>query len=180
MDGLRIELRRIIAEDRKANNYESWRNRNIAASFHILEMTALHIAQKTSQFLNNFRNHSSKVGAGSVNIEEAVTGSHLANNIVQKEVPDVVNLSLESSGTTLMAILDKTTEQICADIPTHFRILHLENIVRDDLCSRFRKAQEHIRQKLLRISKAELLYQVPHKERAHITRMRWNILSLHV
>ena len=43
------------------------------------------------------------------------------------------------------SIFGKTPEEICAEIPESFRILHVESVMRSDLTSRFNKAQVRIK-----------------------------------
>lgn len=46
------------------------------------------------------------------------------------------------------SILGKTPEEVCANIPETYRILHIESVVRSDLASRFFQRQEKIRKDL--------------------------------
>lgn len=45
-------------------------------------------------------------------------------------------------------VLSKTPEQVCAQIPEQFRILHIESVVRSDLLARFLRCQSKIRKDL--------------------------------
>lgn len=63
------------------------------------------------------------------------------------------------------SILSKTPEEICAQIPGYFRILHIETVIRNDLYSDFRVRQESIRNELLEKSVNVLKRSVSHKTR---------------
>lgn len=57
MDALRIDIRRILEKDITSNNYEKWKERENEDAFGVFgfEMTALHIARKTTEHLEAYR-----------------------------------------------------------------------------------------------------------------------------
>lgn len=57
MDAMRIDCRKIIIQESSKNNLKEWNDRELGDNFGVFnfEMTALHIAQKSKEHLNKYR-----------------------------------------------------------------------------------------------------------------------------
>ena len=152
VDKLRSALYKILLDDGDTNNFESWANRGLVNNFGCFEfeMTALHIAAKTAEHLADYRN--------SQKATKASEESDKLNTDLSMAAQYSAALNLQDNGTSLSTIqqhnrvsslLGKTPEEICAGVPEHFRILHIECVVRGDLYKDFLRQQTNIRERLL-------------------------------
>lgn len=78
-------------------------------------------------------------------------------------VDNPVGVDLTSVTDTAHYILGKTPEQICANIPSNFRILHIESVLRNDLTERFFTCRAKMRQLLRERPQSELARNIPHE-----------------
>ena len=153
VDDLRVALRQIASRDSEINTLDSWKDR--AASDYgrfDFAMTSLHLASKTAEYLKSFRaNHPSLQGRS--------TGEQ-----TKKPSDRKCGFSLKdfTGDVTVNSILGSTPEEICAGLPRGFRVLHVENVLRNELVRRFYARQEVIREYLCEFSVRDLIsYMLP-------------------
>ena len=74
------------------------------------------------------------------------------------------------SGTvdSILEILGKTPEEICALVPSEFKVLHIEKVVRRDLTRDFNSQTHQIRAQLSSFSSAHLRKTIPIKQRSRL------------
>lgn len=149
-DALRVELRKIRSDETAANNNQRWREREEGEAFES-EMTALHLVQKTIDFLNSFR----KLDGS----EEPLIKEKCKNDIIPFSGIDLKTLNINA---VALELLGKTPEQICEMIPEGFRVLHVETVIRNDSYSDFLKCKARIRQRLFDNFSDEELRKIAH------------------
>ena len=138
IDELRVALRQISLTDSKFNTLDVWKDRasNPYGRFDFA-MTSLHLAAKTAEYLETLRaNLPSSQGRTHAH-SESPSGRELG-----------LSLKAFTGDITVNSILGSTPEEICADLPTEFRVLHVENVLRNDLVRRFYDRQHVIREEL--------------------------------
>ena len=70
-------------------------------------------------------------------------------NILLDRTLDMKGVDLDSVQGAATELLGKTPAQICTDILPDWRILHCENVLRQDLLNKFRHFQQSLREKLM-------------------------------
>lgn len=70
-------------------------------------------------------------------------------------------LDLSSVKDTAFHLLRKTPEQLCADIPNAFRVIHVESVLRPDLTKAFLSYQSQLEQRMLDESNSSLRKRLP-------------------
>lgn len=158
VDKLKSALYEILQNDGKANNLEKWANRGHLNNFGCFEfeMTVLHIAAKTAEHLADYRNSQQATKAsrefGNLNTSYGVASDDQGNRI---------DLSTIQGHGSVTSLLGKTPEEICAEVPEHFRILHIESVIRGDLYSDFLYQKGAIRKQLLQRPLSNLMESAP-------------------
>lgn len=111
VDRLRVALRHSTQIDNGANSIEKWTDRGMLRKCEPFEfeMAVLHIARKTKEFLTQYRRDLEKHEDDT----EENTG---------------IDLSTIQGHVSINSLLGRTPEQICAGVPEHFRILHIESV----------------------------------------------------
>ena len=144
VDDLRVALRQVALADSKANRLEAWNARWEANTYGLFNfaMTSLHLASRTAAHLAAFRKDPKYLQKASDSAEEQIS-SYEDPGLDLKSIREDVSIK---------SILGKTPEEICADLPEYFRILHIESVIRNDLTKRFFAWQESIRDQLQDLS----------------------------
>lgn len=159
VDKLRSALYKISLDDGDTNNFESWANRGLLNNFGCFEfeMTALHIAAKTAEHLADYRN-SQKATAALEESDKLNTGLSVAArySAASNLQDNGTGLSTTQRNDRVSSLLGKTPEEICAGVPEHFRILHIESVVRGNLFKDFQRQRTKIRERLLNIPLSHL------------------------
>lgn len=154
IDGLREELRQIVFDDEKPSLAEEWRNRAECDNLESADfpMTALHLITATISRLKDFR-ADEKYWRNSKGLP-----------------PSLIKTLDHDSGTldSILEILDKTPEQICALVPPEFKVLHIEKVIRRDLTRDFNSQTHQIRAQLSSFSSAHLRKNIPIKQRSRL------------
>ncbi|KAI1768792.1 ADP-ribosylation [Hypoxylon sp. FL1150] len=147
VDDLRGELRRIVEASTANNNISRWRKREEECDFGIFEptMVVLELAKETKVRLELWR------------LKTA------SDDPVEQEVPFQKKPlgSLLTSSDIAYHYLQQTPQEICARIPSCYRILHVEEILRNELARKFHNKQEKMRTELSMESHAALRASVP-------------------
>ncbi|KAI0899682.1 ADP-ribosylation [Annulohypoxylon nitens] len=153
VDELRAELRQIVHAAAITNNISKWRERE-ESTFGIFEptMAVLQLAEKTGSCLTSWR--------------QKMADARREGPREKSYLPFETKLEkLENAEMTLSDIghhyLQKTPQEICSEIPSNYRILHVEEVLRADLIHRFHKKQEKMRNELSKMSQRELRKHVP-------------------
>lgn len=177
MDALRIDSRKIISAGEQKNNIESWKAKELDTVFDY-HMTALEVLKAARNFINSYRNTLQKVNENST-VDGTQSSSHLAHthlwvaNQIQGLYLTVrrlknhsisdrgVDISTLTADATASSVLGRHPEEICALIPSQFRILHVESVLRADLLAKFRIRQSDMTEHLSRLSSTALSKCIP-------------------
>jgi hypothetical protein len=165
VDHLKIELRRISIRETEVNNIRKWNNRSSDDSFGVFEFekTALHLVQKTVQYLTCYRKELQEKTNKEVE-QSKKNDARLKNGHVP--LPGI-NLSTIQENATAAQILGKSPETICEKIPSQFRVLHVESVIRKDLYRRFLETQDVLRRRFQKLDIGGLAKCVPIDKRRH-------------
>ncbi|KAI0387671.1 ADP-ribosylation [Hypomontagnella monticulosa] len=138
VDSLREELRQIVDAAKSTNNIVRWKNREEECEFGIFRptMVVLELAKKTVAHLESAHQK-----------EAAEKPGHSAAETYVPFETKMVNPMMTSSEVAYH-YLQETPQEICSRIPPHYRILHVEEVLRVDLARKFHDRQEDMRQKL--------------------------------
>ena len=155
IDGLREELRRIILDDRKPNVLDEWDRRAERDSLELVcfPPTALRLATASISRLRDFRAEA-KYWRNSGGLPPSLLSSYataLDNDTGNQE--------------SILDLLGKTAEQICALVPSEFKVLHIEKVIRRDLTRDFQSQSLRIHDQLNEFSVTHLRKTIPVKDR---------------
>ncbi|KAI1806136.1 hypothetical protein F4811DRAFT_560608 [Daldinia bambusicola] len=133
---LRTQLRRIIEAAAVTNNISRWNKREECA-YGAFEptMAVYELAKATRTYLRSWRQTIPKK-----------PNRRIQSNILPFEEKPAS--SIMTSSETAYHFLQQTPQEICAQIPAYYRVLHVEEVIRSDLASRFYKKQMEIRERL--------------------------------
>lgn len=147
VDKLRVALRQIAAVDIEANNLEAWNARDGANHYGHFDfaMTNLNLACKTAEHLAAYRKTIDDMQEASSSDKPAVFDAKLG-----------LDLRSITGNFLTKSILKRTPEEICADLPEQFRILHIESVIREDLTRKFLARQDSVRDQLSQLSMHDL------------------------
>ncbi|KAI2469375.1 ADP-ribosylation [Annulohypoxylon bovei var. microspora] len=150
VDELRAQLRQIAEGAATTNNISRWRRREENA-FGVFEpmKTVLELATKTMTCLKVWRQKTADT-----KFEE----SHLPFETKLETRHEKPVMSISDWG---HHFLQETPQEVCSRIPSNYRILHVEEVLRVDLIRRFHEKQKEMRRKLLKLPYAELRKHVP-------------------
>lgn len=146
VDSLRAELRQAVEAAEATNNILRWKNREEEYEFGIFEptMVVLDLAGKTAAHLESARQKMAEKKPG--------------RPVVESYVP--FETKTASSATTSSEVayhyLQETPQQICSRIPSNYRILHVEEVLRVDLARKFHDKQQDMRDQLSKQSYSSL------------------------
>ncbi|OTB19909.1 hypothetical protein K445DRAFT_7925 [Daldinia sp. EC12] len=146
---LRTQLRQIIEVAAVTNNISRWNNREECA-YGAFEptMAVYELAKTTRTYLRSWRQTFVKK-----------PNRRIRSNLLPfKEKPAS---SIMTSSETAYHFLQHTPQEICAQIPSCYRVLHVEEVIRSDLAGRFYKKQMEIKERLSNYSTVTLHSCVP-------------------
>ncbi|KAI6091326.1 ADP-ribosylation [Hypoxylon rubiginosum] len=148
VDDLRVKLRRIVETAATNNNISRWRRQEEEYEFGVFEpvMVVLELVKKTQAQLESWRQ---RIASKDPPVEQELP--------IQKKPVS----SLLTSSDIAFHYLQQTPQEICSRIPSKYRILHVEEVLRDDLARRFHNKREKMRTELSRQSHAALRACVP-------------------
>ncbi|KAI0129470.1 hypothetical protein BJ170DRAFT_616399 [Xylariales sp. AK1849] len=147
---LRSRLREIFEDAGSTNNLARWRAREADDSSGVYEptMVVLELARETVRHLRAYRIKASSLdGLPTIEPELPIETKRASSNF--------------SSGGLAFQYLPKTPQQICAEIPAHLRVLHMEEVLRGDLTRAFGHRREQLRAVRDRQSMGSLRQHVP-------------------
>ncbi|KAL8795213.1 MAG: hypothetical protein Q9195_002224 [Heterodermia aff. obscurata] len=158
IDGLREELRQVILDDRMPGIFNEWNHRAECDSLGSVDfpLTALRLVTATIARLQDFR----------AEAKYWRNFSGLPPSLLSSFAPNLDNDT--GSKDSILDLLGKTPEHICSLVPSEFKILHIEKVVRRDLTRDFHSQALRIRDQLNHFSVSHLRKNIPVKHRFHL------------
>ncbi|KAK8044908.1 hypothetical protein PG993_004932 [Apiospora rasikravindrae] len=159
---LRARLSEIVDEASRTNNIGKWRERESDAGSGIYEptMVVLSLAKETVTHIESSRRKVEERNP----LKQRHQGK--SRSTIQPQLKQVANISQRHSEGiergTAFELLRKTPADIILKIPSQFRVLHVEEVLRQDLLHAFQKRQERLRHELSGRSATYLRRYVPH------------------
>lgn len=149
--GLREELRQIIVDDRKPSILDEWNHRAERDSLEPVGflLTALRLVTATISRLQDFRAEA-KYWRNSGGLPSSLLSSYakaLDNDTGNQD--------------SILDLLGKTPEHICALVPSEFKVLHIEKVIRRDLARDFHSQTLRIHDQLNEFSATHLRKNIP-------------------
>ncbi|KAI0471432.1 hypothetical protein F4859DRAFT_119687 [Xylaria cf. heliscus] len=156
VDSLRGTIRDIVEAAKMTNNLSRWQTREVECEMGIFEpvQVVLHLAQATQ----------SHVGHPPLPIPTGVTDPVNDNYlpfITRPSVPIDASTALEQMTTTAFQLLRKTPKEICANISSSYRVLHIEPVLRGNLLTQFDKQRRELGDALSKLPSHKLRPFVP-------------------
>ncbi|KAF3307930.1 hypothetical protein TWF173_002090 [Orbilia oligospora] len=158
IDNLRVELRKIMVTFSENESITRWLTReDNEQNYGIYEPDniALSLLKTTSSHLTSYRNSLQSLPlppSAPLNITSQSLKSR--SQILSSE--SGIDLTTYTTPPTIQDLLGKTIPQICETIPTNYRILHVENVLKPRLYSDFHTIQSNIRSRLLTLPTSSL------------------------
>ncbi|KAI1461391.1 ADP-ribosylation [Annulohypoxylon moriforme] len=152
VDDLRAQLRQIAEAATTTNNISRWREREESA-FGVFEptMAVLNLATTTDACLKALRK---KIADAQ---RESRDKSYLPFETKFEKLGEPT-MTLSEMG---YYYLQKTPQEICSQIPSNYRVVHVEEVLRVDLVARFHARQRKMRSELSKVKAIELRKYVP-------------------
>lgn len=153
VDDLRHRLKDIASSAEAMNNLESWRARDNNA-FGIFEpvMVVLQLAKATTAHLNAYRSGSQ--------VEDSSTDSGPDKTLwfLSPDAKKAVTIHNSAVSTSELAysLLRATPGQIASEVGGHFRVLHIEQVLRADHARSITSFQTDLRRRLSKVSPGNL------------------------
>ncbi|KAF3255597.1 hypothetical protein TWF128_005588 [Orbilia oligospora] len=147
IDNLRVELRKIMVTFSENESITRWLTReDNEQNYGIYEPDniALSLLKTTSSHLTSYRNSlQSLTPHPSAPLNITSQSLKTRSQILSSE--SGIDLTTYTTPPTIQDLLGKTIPQICETIPTNYRILHVENVLKPRLYSDFHTIQSNIR-----------------------------------
>ncbi|KAI0848286.1 hypothetical protein F5Y00DRAFT_270249 [Daldinia vernicosa] len=146
---LRTQLRQVVEAAAVTNNISKWNSRgeSVYGAFEPT-MAVYELANATRGYLKSWRERLPKKPKGRIRSNILPFEEKPANPIM-------------TSSETAYHFLRQTPQEICSQIPSCYRVLHVEEVIRSDLAVRFYKKQTEIRERLSEYSVGTLHGCVP-------------------
>ncbi|KAK6855420.1 hypothetical protein PG990_008284 [Apiospora arundinis] len=160
---LRVRLHEIADEASHTNNLEKWRECDSDAGSGIYEptMVVLSMVKETIAHIAEYRRKvEERTPLKQNHKDQQPQKSRHTTYDTQPQLKQVANITQINRGTSF-ELLGKTAADIICKIPSQFRVLHVEEVLRQDLVEAFRRRQEDLRQDLLGRSAKYLCRFVP-------------------
>ncbi|KAF3297409.1 hypothetical protein TWF132_007505 [Orbilia oligospora] len=163
IDNLRVELRKIMVTFSENESITRWLTReDNEQNYGIYEPDniALSLLKTTSSHLTSYRNSLQPLTphpSAPLNI----TSQSLKTRSQILSSESGIDLTTYTTPPTIQDLLGKTIPQICETIPTNYRILHVENVLKPRLYSDFHTIQSNIRSRLLTLPTPSLKKVIP-------------------
>ncbi|KAH0420688.1 hypothetical protein CcaCcLH18_13876 [Colletotrichum camelliae] len=141
IDGLRATLRFVIEESAETNCVEKWLARE-NSTYGIFEAAkvVLKMAQEADALVKTVRSRAN---------QKADEKERISSDQFQKKAAHAIT----TNGIAL-EYLGRSAREICETIPSHYRVLHAECVIRRDLTARFDAYRAQLRGRLLRHRKS--------------------------
>lgn len=150
VDTLRQHLRQIIILADATNNLENWRHRETKSAFGIFDHVRVvyQLADETAQHVNAYR---ARRIQSSQSHEDSKPDKHLW--FLSPDAKKMVSMSPVTAASTkelAYQLLHKTANDIAAMLPSEFRVLHVEQVLRADHARSLARYQDQLRQRLMK------------------------------
>ncbi|KAK6526397.1 hypothetical protein TWF694_004992 [Orbilia ellipsospora] len=161
VDNLRISLRNIMVAFDDANAIKRWTSRaDNEENYGAFEsdMVALQLATKTKEHILAHRavvDSTIDLTNVAVNITAATSRSEILNS------HKGIDPASYNTSAAIKELLGKSIPEVCETIPSNYRILHVENVVKPSLYKDFYEVKSKIRDRLLTIHTSTLRKSVP-------------------
>ncbi|CAH0056318.1 unnamed protein product [Clonostachys solani] len=141
VDVLRRQLKQIMTSAQETNNLKNWQDRENGNAYGVFEpvMAILQLAQTTAHYLAEYRS------------------LKLTKDAPADDTPDEHLWSLQLA----YRLLHTSPKQVAAHIPSAFRVVHVEQVLRTDLARDFEQFQGSLRRKLSRLPHDQLRRHIP-------------------
>ncbi|EQB49384.1 hypothetical protein CGLO_11301 [Colletotrichum gloeosporioides Cg-14] len=141
IDGLRATLRCVIEEAAETNCVEKWLDRE-NSTYGIFEATKVvfKMAHETDALVRAVRNRAN---------QKADEKQRIPSDQFQKKAVQAI-----TTNEIALEYLGRSAREICETIPSCYRVLHAECVIRRDLAARFDTCRARLREKLLRHRKS--------------------------
>ncbi|KAF6812423.1 parp domain-containing protein [Colletotrichum sojae] len=167
IDSLRATLRWVIENAAETNCIEKWLDRE-SSEYGIFKATkvVLHLAQEVDVLVKAVRGRTQKE-------DDQGDGEEKREPWEQRKASEAI-----TTNEIALEYLRKSAKEICETIPSCYRVLHAECVIRHDLAARFDACRDRLREKLLRhrnslpkccTKHTRLEDKVEHLVRPHIT-----------
>ncbi|KAF3940594.1 hypothetical protein ABW19_dt0209251 [Dactylella cylindrospora] len=161
VDSIRIALRQIMVQFDDKNAIQRWLTRaDNESNYGAFEsdMVALQLAKETRERVIAYR-QTLKVNSPDVGIPINVTEASSRSQILNSEKG--IDPSSYNTSAAIKDLLGKSIPEVCEMIPPHYRILHVENVVKSTLYSDFYLVRQKIKERLLKLRASQLRHSVP-------------------
>ncbi|KAF3932161.1 hypothetical protein ABW20_dc0108360 [Dactylellina cionopaga] len=161
VDNLRIALRNIMISFDDKNAIQRWMTRaENESNYGAFEsdMVALQIAKCTKEHIQSYRAKCrAMIDPSTIAVD--ISGAATRSQILGSEKG--IDPSSYDTTKALKELLGKSIPEVCEMIPPHYRILHVENVVKPLLYKDFHQEQQKIRSRLLALNSNQLRKSVP-------------------
>lgn len=161
VDGLRVELKKIMVGFEEGESIDRWLTREENENYGIYEPDniAFSLAKTTDEHLKTYRAELPSKRSPSAPLNITSQSLTTRSQILSSE--SGVDLTSYTTPPTIQELLGKSIPQICETIPTNYRILHVENVLKPRLYADFHTIQSAIRTRLLTLPTSHLKKSVP-------------------
>jgi hypothetical protein len=161
VDGLRRSLKSIIAAAETVNNLDEWRLRSESNAYGVFEpaMVVLELVRHTTAILEDYRTR--RFRKTPIKDIPSEPDKHLWFLSADAKRPVEVEEIAYSTKELAYRLLQATPSAIAARVPSEFRVVHIEQVLRADLARNFQSFQSNLRHTLSRCSTEELRRYVP-------------------
>ncbi|KAI0554452.1 hypothetical protein F4679DRAFT_596418 [Xylaria curta] len=156
VDSLRGILRQIVDVARVTNNFSRWQNREVEC-----EMGIFDPIQVVLQLTQAIRSHVGHSPFSMPTRKPETENDNYLPFITRPSIPIDTSTALEQETTTAFQLLRKTPKEICASIPSYYRVLHIEPVLRGNLVLHFDKQQRELGEVLSKLPSHQLRRFVP-------------------
>ncbi|KAI0156776.1 ADP-ribosylation [Xylariaceae sp. FL1272] len=141
---LRETLRTIVEAAEFTNNLSRWRNRQEECDMGVFEpvQVVLNLAKTMREHVKDWQS----TRPGHVREQEELKGSYLPFDT--KALSNTYLTSTTTTNNLAYQLLGHTPQDICTMLPSYYRVLHVEEIIRTDLAAAFSARREKLRQDL--------------------------------
>ncbi|VUC29809.1 unnamed protein product [Clonostachys rosea] len=159
VDVLRRQLKQTVASAQETNNLNNWQDRETGNAYGVFEpvMAILQVAQTTAHYLAEYRSLKLTKDAPA----DDTPDEHLWFLPNAKQPVHIASLVPSSTAELAYRLLHTSPKQIAAHIPSAFRVVHIEQVLRTDLARDFEQFQSSLRRKLSRLPHDQLRRHIP-------------------
>ncbi|KAH7310486.1 hypothetical protein B0I35DRAFT_439131 [Stachybotrys elegans] len=167
VDGLRRALADIATQAETTNNLDAWNRRHDSNAYGIFEpvLAVAELARETKRHIESYRRRQLSKKSSYTTFLADDGDSCLVN--AEPKPPVQLHEMAYTTKELAYQLLKSTPSDIARLIPENFRVLHVEQVLRGDLASRFQLFQDSLRRLLSRSSLAELRRYLPRDKHSH-------------